>query len=438
MKSRDLFNPTITKQPYKGYTDLRDSDAHADARRLMNDTFNAMGDPDGNFIRDFQSHNFHSRVFELASYAYLTEQGFSVDRPEHPDYVVSRGALRIGLEAVTSNPPHQGSDISLRALQPVASFEEARRKSDDEYPIRVGRALGGKLEKKTKAGKHYWELPECVGHPFVLMVAPFHEAGSLMYLDEHLARFLYGLNRSVGPDGSIVQTPIIEHVFNDVSLPSNFFGDDLAESISAVLWCNQFSVPRFLRAAAERSGSAPGVSLTVEGYCAMDDTEVVRAYEYVVGSRAAPAEPWWRGVTVFHNPRAFHPLADGDLRCTSSFRVENGKLLRRVHGFHPLTSFTAITPRNGEALALVPNSQEWLAAMEKRDPRKALASRMAVKMSGGRIDVCTICGDDPAAIFRDDTAPADEPLALIRLCDDCSRIQSSMGSRFTREPDNAR
>jgi hypothetical protein len=41
-----------------------------------------MGDPNGNFVRDFQGDGFHSRVFELACFAYLEEAGLTITRSQ--------------------------------------------------------------------------------------------------------------------------------------------------------------------------------------------------------------------------------------------------------------------------------------------------------------------------------------------------------------------
>ena len=66
-------------------------------------------------------------------------------------------------------------------------------------------------------------------------------------------------------------------------------------------------------------------------------------FEYSVGDGTFPSETWFRGVTVFMNPHALIPLPEGLLPCTSTFRIVDGRLVRDVHGFHPLTVFMTMS-----------------------------------------------------------------------------------------------
>jgi hypothetical protein len=78
-----------------------------------------------------------------------------------------------------------------------------------------------------------------------------------------------------------------------------------------------------------------------------------------------------------------------------------------------------------------PHSGEWLAALEAFDPAQAAHTRQIIK-SAGRKDVCSICGDDPAADFKivQENLPGNA-VASIRLCGDCRAIRSAMhGERY--------
>lgn len=81
-------------------------------------------------------------------------------------------------------------------------------------------------------------------------------------------------------------------------------------------------------------------------------------------------------------------------------------------------------------VVLQPHSPEWFAAMDQWDPVKAAVTR-AVIDEADREDVCSICGDDPAADYRLERAsrPAGGPDTL-RLCDDCVEIRKNMGDPF--------
>jgi hypothetical protein len=311
----------------------------------MNELFRRMGDSDGNFKTDFQGHGFHSRLFELACFGYLLEQDVAIDRTEpSPDFVVGNGKNRIAIEAVTSNPRDdlggQQADIAAFRMEPL-SEDEIVEKSNEEFPIRAGSALFSKLSKR------YWDLPHCTGLPLVLAIGPFHEAGSVFYTDESLARYLYGVESFANwteRNGLFVrEAGVRAHSFGGKTIPSNFFAADVAENISAVLFCNQFTVPRFVRLAAQAAGLSEGEFSSVEGHCLMEDEAeditVAIPYRYRVGDGDFPPETWHRGVTIFHNPRARFPLPSGALGSTSSFRHRDGRLQREIRGVHTLTSF---------------------------------------------------------------------------------------------------
>lgn len=81
-------------------------------------------------------------------------------------------------------------------------------------------------------------------------------------------------------------------------------------------------------------------------------------------------------------------------------------------------------------IVLRPHSPEWFSAMDQWDPVKAAVTRFVLK-DAGRDDVCSVCGDEPAADYRLEKAlrPAGGPDTL-RLCDDCVEIRKNMGEPF--------
>ncbi len=287
----------------------------------MSELLARMGDPNGNFIRDFQSDGFHSRVFELGCFAYLTSDGFSITRFfEQPDFLASGNGIEIAVESVTANPPTgQATDISLREMAPL-SQAEIFEKVSREFPKRMAKILSRKLAHA------YHELPQCQGKPLVLMIAPFFEAGSVFYTDDALFYPLFG-------------APIPE-----VEFVPPFFRRPEAEAISAVLYCNQFTIPRFLRLAMDLTApNAPRVTRHGTCYLARNDGDYsLEEFSYLVGSPNAPKEPWSNGVTIFENPNARIPLRRDALPCSSHISVRDGYVFREVRGFHPVVSFTQI------------------------------------------------------------------------------------------------
>jgi hypothetical protein len=251
----------------------------------MEEIFERMGDTDGNFVDDFQGPGFHSRLFELACFAYFESTGWTVRRGKpSPDFLVTKGAGVLAVEAVTSNPRMgRETDIAVNLI-PHPSTEDMGGKCNEELPIRLGSALYSKVQRR------YWERPECRGLPFILFVGAFHEAGSTTYVDESVARYLFGADRyldwTVRNGVFVREAPVSSHSLGDKTIPSNFFATENAEHVSAVLWCNQFTISRFLRI----------------------DAEV--------------------------------PLADGAIASTSTFEVRDGRTVRTVHGFHPVLATT--------------------------------------------------------------------------------------------------
>lgn len=350
-KPKSLFDPIVSAHPHVAFQNLLGSEHHASARQLMDEIFHRMGDPDGNFIDDFQGPGFHSRLFELASHAYLEEIGGVIERRQRsPDFIVAKGATRVAVESVTLNPA-QGRSADISLLRLVAPrTEEILTKVGDELPIRLRDTLARKLEHR------YWDKPACRGVPFVLLVGPFHEPGCTTYVDESVARYLYGTDSYsawVSRNGLLVrEAPVMEHSFKGRTIPSNFFASEDTEGVSAILWCNQFTVPRFFRIAAQAAGLPAGVRGLVEGECATGDSRYFEPFRYRLGEHPAGPERWSRGVTVFVNPSARIQLPGGFLPCTSLFQVRGGRLVRDVNGFHPLTSRMFVTVGGNDAPAL--------------------------------------------------------------------------------------
>lgn len=321
MKSPDLFLPIVAAdRMHPQFTELYRSPVHGSARTLMNDLLGRMGDPNGRFTRDFQSDGFHSRLFELACFAYLEHAGRAIDRTHaRPDFLVSAHGWSLAVEAVTSNPATgQATDISLRKMIPL-SETEIFEKVIHEIPSRIGKSLHKKLRHR------YHELPHCRDKPLVFMIAPFFEAGSVFYTDDSLIHLLYG-----APGGANKVYP--------------FFQREEAETVSGVLYCNQFTVSRFFRMSTEFS-EVGALEVTRYGVCLRNrgsEHYSIEEFSYVIGSPNAPKETWAEGVTIFENPNARIPLPTELLPSSSRVSVRDGYLFREVNDFHPVASFTQI------------------------------------------------------------------------------------------------
>jgi hypothetical protein len=316
----DIFSPAVSEEKFHPqFRALLNSPFHGEARLLINALYQRMGKPSKVFIREFQTDHFHSHLFEIACFAYLESSGLKPSRDySSPDFLASREGCHLAIEATTANPSeNQYADISLAQMKEM-SEEEFVKKVEVEFPRRMLSIL------KKKINHQYDQLPQCEGRALVLMVAPFFEPGSIFYTDESLVGCLYGTEDSI----------------------TGLFSFPEAEAISAVLYCNAFTVPRFFRLATQFDDTAK-VSAIREGmyYAVKSDGElVVREYQYRVGHHSSPEEAWYEGITLFLNHNARVPISKEILPCTSSFSIEGRDLVREVHGFHPMTSFMRIYP----------------------------------------------------------------------------------------------
>jgi hypothetical protein len=317
----DLFAPVVPpERMHPQFVELWRSPFHEKPRALLTDLVNRMGDPNGNFVGHFQGDGFHSRLFELASFAYLDHAGLTMDRSHaQPDFLAYSKDIAIAIEAVTANPPGgQATDISLQRVTDL-SKEEILEKVSREFPRRMGKILNKKL------AYNYHDLPQCKDKPLVFMMAPFFEAGSAFYTDHTLIHLLFGT-----PDG-----------VNEIE---PFFQKPDTQPVSAILYCNLFTVSRFLRLSMDFTlPEAP--RLLREGTCYLarsDGVYALKDFLYRVGTVGAPSETWAEGVTIFENPNSRIPLPRDVLPCSSRVCIQDGHVYREVRGFHPLVSSTKI------------------------------------------------------------------------------------------------
>jgi hypothetical protein len=180
--SKRLFEPIVaTERLHPSFASIMTAENARCARGMLEDIYQDFGDPDGNFLEQFQTTGFNARFFELYLYAYLSRSGYEVDRSRpNPDFRVTRGRITVGVEATTVNPSTSG--VLKTHGRPIASLSpaEMREYAQNELAIRFGGPLFSKL------GKRYWELSHCRDMPFVLAIQAFHDADSLSMSDNAL------------------------------------------------------------------------------------------------------------------------------------------------------------------------------------------------------------------------------------------------------------
>jgi len=287
----------------------RDDLKMAPAREALRDVAATMADPDGNLVEQFQTHGFDARTFEIYLHALFIEAGHAIDRThDRPDFMLSRDGLTVAVEAVTANPP-PGPNYQPYDPMPKGSpktMEEAVRFLKNETAIRFGSPLYSKLQKK------YWELPHVAGKPLVLAIETFH-GGSLTLSSSSLSQYLIGTDHRsrFDDDGSLIveADPIAEHT-GSKTIPSNFFAQPGAENISAVLFSNAGTIPKFARIGQHGAHRSDAVRMVRYGHCLDHDPNAVRpeAFAYEIGDPDVPPEPWRDGSVLIHNPIALRPL----------------------------------------------------------------------------------------------------------------------------------
>lgn len=346
-KSVDLFQPVVPDNDlHPGFKSMRDSPMWEPARAVLRDLFREFPDPDGNFVEQFQTSGFSARMFEIYLFALFRESGFAIDRSRaRPDFLLRKVDQLLGVEAVTANPPSSEGITPYVAQPKQRSAEETRAYLDDEVPIRMGSPLFSKLQKR------YWQLEYLKGRPFVLAIEAFHDAGSLAISSTPLTRYLFGLGHHWYHDekGKLIisTSPIENHRLGAKEIPSGFFNQPEVENISAVLFSNSGTAPKFNRMGQEGSHRSNAVRMIRYGSCYRDDpnSDKPSGFVYEVGD-GETNEKWSEGTVLIHNPHALHPLPRGLIGASAEESLEDGRTVTTFfcEGFHPYSSLTLTYP----------------------------------------------------------------------------------------------
>jgi hypothetical protein len=321
---------------------LRDSPLYEPARGLLREIGPILTDADGNLVEQFQTFGFDARTFEIFLFALFADIGQVIDRSnDRPDFLLRRGLVSVAVEAVTANPTPSKVMKPYSPLPKRRSREEVAAYLSGEVAIRFGSPLYSKLAKR------YWELPHVAGKPFVLAIESFHEQGSLTHSSSALGSYLFGIRQRWYHDeaGKLIITPeaISAHRNGTKQIPSGFFNQLDAENVSAILFCNSGTVPKFNRMGHQGAHSSPNVRMLRYGTCYSWAPEAAKPepFIYEVGDPLQGKETWGEGAVVFHNPNARHPLPPAWLGASSEERLEGGNICATIlQDFHPYMSLT--------------------------------------------------------------------------------------------------
>lgn len=338
----DLGKPAAELHPQ--FKSLRDLSGYEPARSIIRELQEDFDDPDGNFVGQFQTFGFDARTFEFFLAAMLKDAGHTLDRSfDRPDFLITKDGLTAAVEAVTANPPPDGSIQAYDVIPDHKSLQEASEHFEHAVPIRLGSPLFTKLQKK------YWRLPQVVGRPFILAIQDFHTAGALTTSDAPLTRYLYGLGQNWwhDEDGNLVIEghELTEHAVGKKRIPSGFFQQPDAENISAVLFCNTGTIPKFNRMGHQGRFMTKGVRMVRWGTCYRHDPNSMapHAFVYEVGDKDWPTETWVQGTILIRNPHALHPLPDEWLGAALEHNLRGGQVISTFsERFLPYSSTTQI------------------------------------------------------------------------------------------------
>jgi hypothetical protein len=324
---------------------LLSSGAHwTPARRIMSEMMRHFIDVDGNFVQQFQTTAFDSRIWELYLYAALLELGLYVTKEhEAPDFEVRDGRQKAFIEAVIVGRSPKDPPLEARpdGSPHLRSDEEIRELIKTRVPIRFGSALFSKLNRKTP----YWELEHVKGHPLIFAVADFHENQSMTWTSPALVEYLYGVTHDFAFDseGRLVISPLrIEtHEHEGKVIPSGYFLQPGAENVSAVLFSSSGTISKF-----NRMGMLAGFGLSNQriyrtGIKHRHDQNAALPEPFFHEIRqGVVTETWAEGLSMFHNPRAVRPVDPEMFPGIAHNFFDGGQVKSLLPEFHPYSSFT--------------------------------------------------------------------------------------------------
>jgi len=339
----DLFTPVVPESKLNPTFRLfHDSDHWLPARSIMSEMMRHFRDVDGNFVEQFQTGGFDARMWELYLYAALLEEGLFVEKPEPaPDFLVSIGNQKVFIEAVTVNPSPDDFTPKPDDKPIIRSAAEIRKLNETKIPIKFGSPLWSKL---TRA-KPYWQMPHVVGHPLVFAIADFHEKQSMTWTSTGLFSYLYGVTHDFTMDeqGRLIISPVkIEmHEHEGKQIPSGFFLQPNAENVSAILFSASGTISKFNRMGRLSGFGRPEQLIMRAGYRHKhDDNSALPEYFCFEITPGKTTETWSEGLSMFHNPRAKHPIDRNMFPGLAHHYFDDGQIISYLPEFHPYGSYT--------------------------------------------------------------------------------------------------
>lgn len=335
----EIFIPVVSDDKlHPIYKILLNESRFEAARNIIRELVYSYTDPDGNYIKDFQTTGFNARLWELYLYMYLYNAGFHlINDHAAPDFHCSYYGEELFIEATTVNP---SQDPQRPDLPPPEKYEEAITRCDDYMPIKFGSSLYSKLNKS------YWEREHVKGKPLIIAVHDFHAEGSMTWSRTALSDYLYGHRVRLGADENGKPKPIYEnvqkHSWNGKEIPSGFFNLKNAEYISAVLFSNAATLPKFNRMGKLAGLGSENVKMIRSGVLFNPDPHALTPIPFSMDVDSPDYEESWSdSLVMYHNSKAIYPVNPEWFSDISHlwYDDENG-YTGIIQPFDVLTSFT--------------------------------------------------------------------------------------------------
>jgi len=317
----DLFTDMLpNNKQHRGYLILKNDPTFEAARNIISEIVNSFIDNDGHYTREFQSVNFQARLWELYLHIYFNTARFIIDsKHTSPDYELSYFGEKYFVEAVTVNP---SESIKRPDLAAPETLEELKERLNDYMPIKFGSSLHSKLCKK------YWEKNHVKSNPLILAIHDYHNDNAMTWSGTALPDYLYGVRTTIVDDKPML-VKIGKHKWKEKEIPSGFFYQEDSENISAVLFSNQATIPKFNRMGRIAGLGSKNVKMIRQGFLYNPDPNALHPipFSHDVDDQDYE-ESWSDGLTMYHNPNAKYPVNP------NAFSDINHVFYSEVDGFH--------------------------------------------------------------------------------------------------------
>jgi hypothetical protein len=310
IKKRPPLLEIGNRKPGENFKLLTKTPTHIPAAIAVGEIYLAMPNPDDNFVSDFQTTNFDSRLFELYLLAAFREQGVTVlQDQESPDFLIQRAGHDCFVEAVTANP----KEVKIQGLTfPTFAPESKEERLLGGPAVRFAKTLRSKIQRG------YEKLPHVLGKAFSLAIADFHAPSSMVWSREALPTYLYGVQAKVeiGADGPHAVGSVVDKLLGPDGIPAGLFRDPTMSYLSAVIFSNAATLGKFNRMGFLAGWQPPGLKMIRSGIFFDPTPNAVKATDFAMDVLSDEyralwprGEEWCQELEVYHNPLASRPLA---------------------------------------------------------------------------------------------------------------------------------